>query len=118
MPVSPRITAPGIQPPLGVASNTLPSLSMTEMWVVSFDTPAESNPRDASASASLTRLEAAGCSFAFQYGQVLTLESNGSGSPATKLVDARRGSIDAARCFAYAFESRPSAGTCTNAGSA
>ena len=33
-------------------------------------------------------------------------------------VDARFGSISAARSFAYAFDSSPSAGTFTNAGSA
>ena len=48
MPVSPRITAPVIQPPLGVASNMLPSLSMTAMCVVSFDMPASRSPSDAS----------------------------------------------------------------------
>ncbi len=37
MPVSPRITAPLIQPPLGVQSNRLPSLSTTATCVVSFD---------------------------------------------------------------------------------
>ena len=52
MPVSPRITAPGTQPPLGVASKTLPALSMTAMWVVSFDTPAESSPLDITCEAS------------------------------------------------------------------
>ena len=36
MPVSPRMTAPPIQPPLGVLSKMLPSLSMMAIWVVSF----------------------------------------------------------------------------------
>jgi len=40
MPVLPRMTAPPIQPPLGVASKMLPSLSMTEIWVVSLIAPA------------------------------------------------------------------------------
>ena len=40
MPVSPRITAPGTQPPLGVTSKMLPSLSMIAMCVVSLTTPA------------------------------------------------------------------------------
>ena len=43
MPVSPRMTAPGTHPPLGVTSKMLPSLSMTAMCVVSFDTPVESS---------------------------------------------------------------------------
>ena len=47
MPVSPRITAPFTQPPLGVESNTLPSLSTMAMCVVSLLTPAESRPREA-----------------------------------------------------------------------
>ena len=38
---------PVIQPPLGVASKRLPSLSTTEIWVVSFDMPAESRPSEA-----------------------------------------------------------------------
>src|SRR6516225_6893737 len=40
MPVLPRMTAPPIQPPLGVESKTFPSLSMMEMWVVSLSAPA------------------------------------------------------------------------------
>ena len=40
MPVSPRMTAPLIQPPLDVVSNMLPSLSITDMCVVSFGMPA------------------------------------------------------------------------------
>jgi len=56
--------------------------------------------------------------FAFQNGHCLTLESNGSGSPAMNDFEACFGSISAARCFPYAFDSKPSAGTSTNAGSA
>ena len=54
----------------------------------SVTTPAESRPRDANASASSGPVLAGTRSFAFQYVHVLTFESNGSGSPATKLVDA------------------------------
>ena len=39
MPVSPRMTAPPIQPPLGVESKMLPSRSMMAMWVVSLLAP-------------------------------------------------------------------------------
>src|SRR5215212_6145512 len=39
MPVSPRTTAPPIQPPLGVLSNMFPFLSMIDMWVVSLTNP-------------------------------------------------------------------------------
>ena len=39
IPVLPRMTAPPIQPPLGVLSNTLPALSMIAMCVVSLTVP-------------------------------------------------------------------------------
>src|SRR5262245_20382764 len=101
MPVSPRITAPLIQPPLGVQSKMLPSLSMIAMCVVSLETPPESKPSDARASASSERsVDAPPCTFAFQYGHVLTLESYLSGSPAINDVDACFGLINAARSLA------------------
>ncbi len=58
IPVSPRITAPPIQPPLGVESKMFPSLSMIAMCVVSFMTPAESCPSDAIASPERAALSA------------------------------------------------------------
>src|ERR1700676_433203 len=101
MPVSPRITAPLIHPPLGVASKRLPSLSTTEMWVVSLDMPAESRPSEASWS---SRDDDAwgelSETLAFQYGQVLTCESYFMGSPAIKTFEACFGSMSAARSLA------------------
>ena len=102
MPVSPRITAPGTQPPLGVASKMLPSASMTAIWVVSFITPAESCLSDARTIGSDTAraVSAPPWTLAFQYGHVFTRESYLSGSPATNVVDARFESMRAARSFA------------------
>ena len=45
IPVSPRMTQPLIQPPLDVVSNMLPSLSMTDMCVVSLGMPALARSR-------------------------------------------------------------------------
>ena len=84
---------PESTPPLGVLSKMLPSRSMIAMCVVSLDTPAESSPSDASIIGSRVSRATAVTSgtFAFQYGQSFTRESNGSGSPATNAVDARAG---------------------------
>src|SRR5437763_490471 len=108
IPVLPRITAPGIQPPLGVLSKMLPSLSMMAMWVVSLMLPFITC---ATFTGVLTGAEAAALgTFAVQYFHSLILESNGRGLPAWNDVEARRGSISLARSLAYAFESNPSPG--------
>src|SRR6185369_6532294 len=79
IPVAPRITAPLIQPPRGVTSNILPSLSMTDLCGVSFETPAESRPSDDR----LSYLDASSCALslltsltsALQYFHSFNLES-------------------------------------------
>ncbi len=70
---------------------------MTAMCVVSFDTPAESSPRDIASSLAAVVPSAMSKR---AYGQLFTLVSYGSGSPAMNAFDARRGSINAARAFA------------------
>ncbi len=113
MPVSPRITAPGIQPPLGVLSKMLPSLSMMAMWVVSL------TPPDTGSGSTTGWFGFAACArLATQYFHSFTPESKGSGFPATNARDAFFGSISLARSFAYAFDSNPSVGTRTKSGSA
>src|SRR5437867_7676174 len=98
MPVFPRITAPPIQPPLGVLSNTLPALSTIAMWVVSLMAP-----RIGSALGAGCPGFAASLMFATQYLHSFTFESKGRGFPAMNDRDARLGLISAARCFAYSF---------------
>src|SRR5262245_65335359 len=107
MPVLPRMTAPPIQPPLGVLSNTLPALSIIAMCVVSLIVP-----RIGSAFGAGWPGFAASVMFATQYFHSFTFESKGRGFPAMKDFDARFGLIIAARCFAYSFDNRPSAGVC------
>jgi hypothetical protein len=56
IPVLPRMTAPPIQPPLGVESKILPSRSMMAMWVVPLrepDTGSESGSGPVDSPASL-----------------------------------------------------------------
>ena len=69
----------------------LPSLSMTAMCVVSFDTPAESCPSDGRTNGSdaARAVVSPARTSAFQYGHSFTWESNRNGSPATNAVDAR-----------------------------
>src|SRR5262249_17743940 len=95
IPVFPRITAPGIQPPLGVLSKMLPSLSMIAIWVVSLMMPLVA----CAIMIGLT-VEAALVTLAVQYFHSLTFESNGRGLPAWNEVDARLGSISFARSLA------------------
>ena len=75
---------------------------MTAMCVVSFETPAESCPSDARTSGSdaARAVVTSARRSAFQYGHSFTCESNRNGSPATNAVDARVGSMSAARSFA------------------
>ena len=116
------MTAPVIQPPLGVASKTLPSLSTMAMCVVSLLMPAESSPNDAwiSAAVGFTRalVDAVSAMFARQYDHVFTLSSYFIGSPATSARDARERLIKLARSRAYSFDRSPWAGAVTKAGSA
>src|SRR5437867_11901853 len=103
MPVLPRMTAPPIQPPLGVASKMLPSLSMTEMCVVSL-----SEPRMGSASGAGPPDFVPSEILAAQYFHSFTFGSDAIGLPAMKPREECFGSMSAARCFAYAFDNRPS----------
>src|SRR5712692_1630533 len=98
MPVLPRITAPGIQPPLGVLSKTLPSLSMMAMCVVSLMLPFIACATLMGTPGAVEAVALA--TFAVQYLHSFILESNGRGLPAWKDVDARRGSISLARSLA------------------
>ena len=72
IPVLPRMTQPLIHPPLDVVSNMLPSLSMTDMCVVSLGMPALASSRGIGVRRSRSALAA---SFAFQNGHSLTFES-------------------------------------------
>ena len=109
------MTAPLIQPPLDVVSNMLPSLSITDMCVVSLGMPALARRSGIGVSS----VERSASALATQNGHgPLTFESNAIGSPAMNCVEARVMSMVAARCFAYSFDSRPSAGIFTKSGSA
>ena len=106
----PAITPPVIHPPLGVESKMLPSLSITEICVVSL--------RLGSTSFGSRGGCGDGSRPAIQNGHSFTWSSNGSGSPAIWVGSARFMSICAARAFAYSLDSRPFSGTFTNVGSA
>src|SRR2546426_1166579 len=85
IPVLPRITAPPIHPPLGVASNMFPALSIIAMCVVSLRVPRigsafGAGPADFVPSGML----------ATQYFHSLTFESNGSGLPAIRFHSIRK----------------------------
>ena len=114
MPVSPRTTAVGIQPPLGVA--------VEHVAVLVDDRDVRRVLGEPANRLGIRRRRAgvrtASAMSAIQYGQVFTFESNVSGSPAMNALDACFGSISAARSFAYAFDSSPFGRVCTNAGSA
>src|SRR5260370_13804737 len=98
MPVLPRMTAPGIQPPLGVLSKMLPARSMIAMWVVSFTAP---DTGSASGNGELGLGSSA--IFATQYFHSLTVLSDGGGLPATTVRLACIGWITLVRSFAYSF---------------